>query len=423
MDRSDSETNWRLVKVQDVQADEKGAIVSGPFGSNIGKRFFVDEGVPVIRGNNLTLGKKRFVDEDFVYITEEKAHQLRNCQAMAGDLVFTAAGTLGQVGLIPEQAKYPRYIISNKQLRLRCDPDIVLPEYLYYWFSAPAMRKYIANQNTGSSIPLITLGTLRNLPVRLPPLSIQRKIASVLSAYDDLIENNTRRIEIIEEMAQAIYREWFVNFRFPGHEKIGMVDSILGPIPEGWKIGRLDDALLLQRGFDLPIKKRQEGSVPIYAATGVAGFHNEAKVQGPGVVTGRSGSLGTVLFVEEDYWPLNTTLWVKEFRLATPLYAFYLLRDLGLESFNSGAAVPTLNRNDVHGLPVVLPANTLLEQFDQHVAPLYRLKRNLRRRIDNLRRTRDLLLPKLISGEVDVEGIEADVVEGDSRESEYVSTQ
>jgi type I restriction enzyme S subunit len=169
--------------------------------------------------------------------------------------------------------------------------------------------------------------------------------------------------------------------------------------------GRLDDALLLQRGFDLPIKKRQRGTVPIYAATGLVGFHDEAKVNGPGVITGRSGSLGTVQFVDEDFWPLNTTLWVKEFRRVTPLYAFYLLEDLELEAFNSGAAVPTLNRNDVHGLSVVLPPTTVLEHFEYHVAPLYGLKQCLGERINNLRSTRDLLLPKLISGEIEVRGI------------------
>src|SRR3990172_9549555 len=113
--------NWRKLKVDDIRASQKGSIVSGPFGSNIGKKFFVKNGIPLIRGNNLTLGTKKFVDEGFVYITEKKAYELRNCEALSDDLVFTAAGTLGQIGLIPKNAKYPKYIISNKQLRLSSD--------------------------------------------------------------------------------------------------------------------------------------------------------------------------------------------------------------------------------------------------------------------------------------------------------------
>jgi type I restriction enzyme S subunit len=163
-----SSAGWRKITVDDVKAQCKGSVVSGPFGSNIGKRFFVDVGVPLIRGNNLTLGDKKFIDDGFVFITEEKAYELRNCEALPGDLIFTAAGTLGQVGIIPEFPKYPRYIISNKQLRLRCDPSIALALYLYYWFSSRQMRQYIINQNTGASVPLITLGHLRSFPIHHP---------------------------------------------------------------------------------------------------------------------------------------------------------------------------------------------------------------------------------------------------------------
>ena len=158
-----------------------------------------------------------------------------------------------------------------------------------------------------------------------------------------------------------------------------MVKSELGLIPEGW-LGKLEDALILQRGFDLPIKKRKQGNVPVYASTGITGTHNEAKIKAPGVVTGRSGSLGTVMYVDEDFWALNTTLWVKEFRKATPIYAFYLLSSLGLEQYNSGAAVPSLNRNNVHGLPVVIPNSSILEQFNNYVEPLFKLKKVYKRK-------------------------------------------
>lgn len=230
----------------------------------------------------------------------------------------------------------------------------------------------------------------------------QRRIASILSAYDDLIENNTRRIAILEEMARRIYEEWFVRFRFPGHEKVRMVESELGLVPEGWKVVRLDDVLVLQRGFDLPRQDRTEGDYPIISATGESGTHIEFRVKGPGVVTGRSGSLGAVMYVEGDYWPLNTTLWVKEFKVGSPLYAFFLLSSIDLTGFNSGAAVPTLNRNDVHGLPVLRPIPEVLLTFDDAVWPMMKLKQRLERKNANLRTTRNLLLRKLISGELDV---------------------
>ena len=278
--------------------------------------------------------------------------------------------------------------------------------YLACIFNSTWGQVTVAGNLVGVAQQHFNVSAAKEMIIDLPPLTTQNKIAGILSNYDRLIENNTRRIEILEEMARSLYDEWFVKFRFPGYEQTKMVDSELGLIPENWEVGRLDDALILQRGFDLPIKQRREGNIPIYASTGVTGTHNEAKVKAPGVVTGRSGSLGTVIYVDEDFWALNTTLWVKEFRRVTPLYAFYLLSNLGLEQFNSGAAVPTLNRNDVHSLQVVIPPHLMLEHFNYFIKPLFAMKKNLQVRNANLRRTRDLLLPKLISGEIDVENLE-----------------
>src|SRR5206468_11469989 len=142
------------------------------------------------------------------------------CEAVLGDIVFTAAGTIGQVGRIPERAAFPRYIISNKQLRLRPNPALADSRYLYYWFSSAWMQRHIQNHNTGASIPLITLATLRDLPVNLPPLALQCRIADILCAHDDLIENSQRRIQVLEELVRCIYREWFVRFRLPEPEQL-----------------------------------------------------------------------------------------------------------------------------------------------------------------------------------------------------------
>ena len=156
--------NWRWTTLGEVVDPNSRAIVSGPFGSNIGSRFFVEEGVPVIRGNNLTTDALLFIDDDFVFVTDEKADELRNCDAVVDDLVFTAAGSLGQVGSIPKAAKYPRYVISNKQLRARLDKGKVDPLFAFYWFSSKAMVAYVQQRNTGSSVPLINLSVLSRYP-------------------------------------------------------------------------------------------------------------------------------------------------------------------------------------------------------------------------------------------------------------------
>jgi type I restriction enzyme S subunit len=390
------------VALRSLQASKRWALNCGPFGSKLVQRDYVESGVPVIRGCNLSTDT-RFNMGEFVFVTPEKADELLPSNAHAGDLVFTQRGTLGQVGIIPVPSPFPRYVISQSQMKLTVDRQRADPHFVYYVFKAPDTIQRIHNQAFSSGVPHINLEILRDFEIELPEPPIQHRIASILSAYDDLIENNTRRIKILEEMAQMLYREWFVNFRFPGHGKVRMVESELGPIPEGWRVGRLEDAVVLQRGFDLPTAQRVPGNVPIIAATGLTGTHNEAKVKGPGVVTGRSGSLGTVMLVWEDFWPLNTALWAKEFRQSNPIHAYFTLQALDLKGFNSGAAVPTLNRNDIHGLPTVLPDRETLNTLDEYALPLFTLKRNLEAKNRNLRTTRDLLLPKLISGEIPVE--------------------
>jgi len=244
---------WRWSVLGEAVDPTSRAIVSGPFGSNIGSRFFVERGVPVIRGNNLTKDMTRFVDDGFVFVTDEKANDLGNCDAISDDLIFTAAGSLGQVGIIPTTAKYRRYIISNKQLRARVDKGKVEPLFAFYWFSSKEMVEYIQQRNTGSSVPLINLSVLRSLPIPIPPLQEQRAIAQVLGALDDKIELNRRMNETLESMAQAVFKSWFGDFdpvrakaegRDTGLPKPladlfpdSFQGSELGEIPKGWSIG------------------------------------------------------------------------------------------------------------------------------------------------------------------------------------------
>ena len=234
-------SDWQVTSVDELKSPEPSACVAGPFGSNISSKYFVAEGVPVIRGGNLTDDLTKFVADHFVFVSPERALSYRAQHVKAGDLVFTCWGTIGQVGLIPDDGPYDKYIISNKQLKLRPDASRSDSRFLFYYFASPAMVGHIRNRAIGSAVPGINLGILKSLPVVLPPLPTQRKIADILSAYDDLIENNNRRIKLLEEMAQRIYREWFVDFRYPGHEDVPLVDSELGSIPRGWVLGALWD--------------------------------------------------------------------------------------------------------------------------------------------------------------------------------------
>ena len=390
--------SWPKLKLESLAAKEPYSFVGGPFGSKLTTRDYVESGIPVIRGSNMNNG--RYIDmTDFVFVTESKVREdLSSNLAKPGDLVFTQRGTLGQVAIVPSDGIADRYVVSQSQMKLTVDEAKADRLFLYYYFSSREATERIMSFVSSSGVPHINLTVLRNFEVPVPPPGEQRKIAELLSSYDDLIENNRRRIQLLEQAARLLYKEWFVHLRYPGHEHTRITEGI----PAGWSKKPLGELLTLQRGFDLPVSKRREGSFPIYASTGINGYHAEAKVKGPGVVTGRSGSLGTVMYVSGDFWPLNTTLWIKEFKLVGPHYANHLLANMQLEQYNGGAAVPTLNRNDVHRVEVLSPPSLLLRVFEDQSSEIVKQIDIVTSMNLKLAEARDLLLPKLMNGEVAV---------------------
>jgi type I restriction enzyme, S subunit len=320
----------------------------------------------------------------------------RRVTPQPGDVVFTYEATLHRYALIPEGF---RGCLGRRVALVRPDPHQVNSRYLLYYFRSHQWRRVVEGSViTGATVDRIPLEKFPDFPAALPLLRDQDRIADILSAYDDLIENNRRRMALLEEAARELYREWFVRLRFPGHEHTRTVDGV----PEGWERVPLEAALVLQRGFDLPTQEREDGGIPVYSSAGICGYHSKAMVRAPGVVTGRSGTLGEVHYVRDDFWPLNTALWVREFRRVSPLFAAVLLRSMDLKQYNGGVSVPTLDRKTVHGVKVVIPGRRLSSLFDDAVSPMYEQVSLLPEQNHKLRAARDLLLPRLMSGEVAV---------------------
>ncbi len=363
-------------------------------------------GVPFIKAKHITKGLVDFDNCD--YITQEEHEKvIARSKPEYDDILFTNIGaSVGRTAIIKSKIEFS---IKNVAL-FKPDPKVINPDYLYFKITSSDFQTGIKNLKSGSAQPFVTLGSLRSFKFQiLKSLDDQKAISNTLLNYDNLIENNNSRIAILEDIAQSLYREWFVKFCYPGHadaliESKGnpkLIDSPLGKIPNGWEVKRLDDYVVLQRGFDLPKRNRnEEGGIPIYAASGITGYHDQVKAKGPGLVTGRSGTLGIVKLVLEGHWPLNTSLWVKEFKNCTAHYAYYLLDGIGLERFNSGASVPTLNRNDVHGNPVIAPPTCLIEKFESIASANHKQIHLLKCKNENLKQQRDMLLPKLISGQI-----------------------
>ena len=361
-----------------------------------GDSVYISEGTTLIRSQNVY--NNEFSTDGLVYIDEKTAEKMKGVSVEKEDVLVNITGDSVARCCLVHDAVLPARVNQHVAI-LRTNPKKLLPHFLAFYMVSPFMQaKMLSWACTGGTRKALTKGMLEGFEIPLPPVDVQDKIVQKIKTYNDLIENNRRRIQLLEESARLLYQEWFVHLRFPGHKQVKITDGV----PEGWSKEPLENLLVLQRGFDLPVSKRIEGSVPIYASTGINGFHNVAKVKGPGVVTGRSGSLGTVMYVAKDYWPLNTTLWVKEFKKASPIFATYLLRAMKLEGYNGGAAVPTLNRNDVHKVDVLCPESKLMNEFEVQVENIFKQIDKLKEYNEKLAQARDLLLPKLMSGELTV---------------------
>ncbi|MFN3130278.1 restriction endonuclease subunit S [Roseibium sp.] len=383
--------NWKETDLEDFVD-----LISGPaFKSS---KFTNDTSdFPLIKGENI--GQGEIIWSKSKYWPASDSENYEKYFLEAGDVILAMDRPWVTAGLkfAIMRENNPKSLLVQRVARMR-GKNGLRSDYLGHLVSSKPFSAYIQGIMGGTNVPHISGKQIKSFRFQLPPLEAQEKIASILSAYDYLIDNNKRRIALLEDAARQLYKEWFVRFRFPGHEHVKIVDGV----PEGWERLPLGELLTLQRGFDLPVKDRKEGSVPIYASTGINGFHNEAKAKGPGLVTGRSGSLGKVILVLENFWPLNTALWVKEFKKIDPYFSYFLLQSLRLENYNGGAAVPTLNRNDVHRIDVSLPSAALLTEFADAVSPTFEQQRLLKRQNEKLGEARDLLLQKLMSGEIPV---------------------
>lgn len=379
--------NWRDCKIGDL-----GRVVTGKTPVTSEARFY-GVGYPFVTPTDMDF-MHFYLNSTQTQVTPE-ARQTHSRQFIPRNAVmFTCIGnTIGKCAIADTDC------LTNQQINSVVVNDENDPKFVYYRLvSKISDIRAIAS---GAATPIINKSAFEGFVVCVPAKREQQRIAAALSAYDDLIAINKRRITLLEDAARRLYREWFVHLRFPGHESVPVKDGV----PEGWERGSLDSALFLQRGFDLPNGSRIPGDVPVYASTGINGFHNEAKAVCPGVVTGRSGTLGQVHYVTKDYWPLNTSLWVKEFRRVSPILAYFLLSELKLEQFNSGASVPTLDRKTVHQASVLVPSPEVVTQFDALVQPLFDQIEMLKSSIATNAQARDLLLPKLMSGQLDVSGI------------------
>lgn len=414
-----SPKNWRISTIDEIKSNEPYSCVAGPFGSSISSKFFTEDGIPVIRGSNLRDDLTRFVPQNFVFLSESKAYDFIPQRVIENDLVFTCWGTIGQVGIIPNGGEYSTYIISNKQLKLRVNKDIVEPLFCYYYLASPKYVEYLKSRSIGGAVPGINLGILKSLVISFPDLQVQRSIISILSAYDDLIENNRRRIALLEQSARLLYQEWFVRFRFPGHEKVKIVDGL----PEGWERKKLKDiSCHINRGiapkYDdngssivinqkcirnnmLSLDQSRKQSKPYKEEKGI--LFGDVLINSTG-----TGTLGRVAqcWIELDKCTVDSHVTIarpaKDIHILWYGFSLLSFQDY-FETMGEGSTnQKELGRKTIENVGLVVPSQEIRELFERNVRDQVNQITTLTRQNKALTAARDLLLPRLMSGEIAV---------------------
>ena len=384
---------------------------------------YSDEGTPMVRVTDISMG---YLDVSSCRKVDASTYLefIKNHRPNVGDILFSRVGSYGNSCYVKV---YEEFCLGQNTVCISANTKSMEPYFLYCLLNSNLLKNQIVSLATGASQKTISLESIRKLIVPTPPLPTQKKIASVLSAYDDLIENNERRIKILEEMAQSIYREWFVNYRFPGHENVRMVDSELGEIPEGWESMRLGSLVKdIRSGIDpseadpnTPYVGLEHIPRKSMTLSDYGNIHsvssNKLRFQQGDILFGKirpyfhkvviapfagiCSSDTIVLRVNEpNMLPISlSTVFSEEFVAHS-------------SATSQGTKMPRANWDVLSKYPVPVAPPTILQNFNDFFTNSINKCSLLVRENQNLRQTRDLLLPKLISEELDVEELDIVVV-------------
>lgn len=362
----------------------------------------VDEGFPSIRTPNI--GKGRLILEGVNYV-DEKIYRLWTKRAVPkpGDIILAREAPVGNAAIIPK-GLIP--CLGQRTVLISPRRDKVVPEYLNYLLNSKTINFYLINISNGATVGHLNVGDIRNLALpELPPLPTQRKIAAILSAYDELIENNNRRIAILEKMAEEIYREWFVRLRFPGHENVKIVKGV----PEGWEVRRIGEFFEIKRGKTISSQDLMDGLIPVVGGgLSHSYYHNKSNTVSPTITISSSGAnAGYVNLYYENIWASDCSF-TDSTMTDTIFYLYLMLKAKQDEIFflQKGSAQPHVYSKDVILLRNVFPTYEQIQIFEATIRPIFGLINNLFTSARVLKSTRDLLLPRLISGKLDVEKLD-----------------
>ncbi|MEZ4952619.1 MAG: restriction endonuclease subunit S [Saprospiraceae bacterium] len=381
--------DWKEIKIKDL-----GEILTGNTPPTTQRKFYGDE-YTFIKPTDMVS------DQRYVYETGERFSELgykrfKKYLLPIDTTVVVTIGTIGKLCLTREPS-----FTNQATNAIVVDENEFDKKFIYYLmvYNNPKVKNL--SSGTASGRENVSKGVFESIKVNVPSLESQKKIAHILSTYDDLIENNQKRIAILEQMAQNIYKEWFVRFRFPGWEEVVFVDDL----PEGWRVEQLGNFIEIKKGKNITRNTITEGKVPVIAGgLNPAYFHNEANTISPTITISASGAnAGFVNLYYENIWASDCSYIDSE--MTTFLYYVFLtlkVRQKEVYNLQKGSAQPHVYPKDLMRLNIDLPSISIVEKFEKLITPIFEQIKALTTKNEILQQTRNRLLPRLLSGQLKV---------------------
>ena len=378
------------MKFDTIKLSELAAIQTGPFGSQLHKEDYVVHGTPIVTVEHL--GDRKFIEQNLPCVSDKDKERLKKYILKTGDIVFSRVGSVDRCSYV--STEYEGWLFSGRCLRVRpCEK--LNPEYLYYFFSLEETKQFVRNIATGATMPSINTKFMGEIPIRVPSLETQNKIASILWMIDDKIELNEKINENLEQQVSILYQSWFEDFKITN-----------GVCPEDWSYQELSSIADIASGKRPPVKSNvcnQETPISIVGAASVMGFTSEANHTDKILVIGRVGTHGVVQRFNTPCWTSDNTLVIT-----SPYYEFthQILHRIDYSSMNRGSTQPLITQGDMKKVVVLVPDENTLAKFEEFAGSLMvKWEANNKENV-KLASLRDTLLPKLMSGEFDVSDID-----------------
>ncbi len=362
------------------------------------------EGFPLIRTPNV--GKGRLVLEG-VHRVCKAIYDTRNKRAIPreNDIIFAREAPAGNAAVI---LKGQNVCLGQRTVLIRPDAALVDSHYLTYYILAPQQQEKLLGFSHGATVGHVNIPDLAKLPIVLPPLKAQREIASIVEVYDDLIEANNKRIKVLEQMAETLYKEWFVRFRFPGHETAEFKNGI----PKDWHIGSVKDTFHIFDTIRIPLSSLERDAMkkvyPYYGAAEMLDYVEDYLFDGIYLLLGEDGSVITpdgrpmLQYVWGKFWVNNHAHVLQGKEPFSTEYIYLMLKNTDVTGIVTGSAQPKISQGRLFKKKTIIPSTTVIEQFNDLIFPIFGSIRLVTEQNKNLSRQRDLLLPRLMSGKLEV---------------------